>query len=190
MITFLSLVITIFGLCASDHPMILILVYGIHELGHLFFATLVGAKIKKFKLGAFHLSLSYDSSHLSYQREILVCLGGIIFNLASALTALSLPIKNDGMIFFIIASVLLSLMNLYPASILDGGGALRALLYLVLSPSKADKIIGGVSVFAILLIWLISVYLQLVFFSNFSIFIISVVLLIELCFSVSEQINP
>ena len=186
----LSLVITVFGLCASPHPIILVLVYAIHELGHLVFATLVGAKMKKIKLGAFHLSLSYDSSHLSYQREILVCLGGIIFNLASALLAFLLPIKNEGMTFFIIASILLSLMNLYPASILDGAGALKALLYLLVSLPKADKIIGGVSVFAILLIWLISIYLQLVFYSNFSIFIISVILLIELCFSVSEQIQP
>ena len=169
--------------------MILLLVYGIHELGHLVFATLVGAKMKKFKLGAFHLSLSYDSSHLSYQREILVCLGGIIFNLASVLVALTLPIKNEGMTFFIVASILLSLMNLYPASILDGAGALKAFLYLVLSPPKADKILGGVSVFAILLIWLASIYLQLVFYSNFSIFFISVILLIELCFSVGEQIK-
>ena len=165
----------------------MLLVYGIHELGHLVFATLVGAKMKKFKLGAFHFSLSYDSSHLSYGREILVCLGGIIFNLVTAFIALLLPIKNDAVTFFIVSSILLSLMNLYPASILDGAGALKAFLYLTVSPEKADKIIGGVSVFAILLIWLISVYLQLVFLSNFSIFAISVVLLIELCFSVGEQ---
>ena len=145
--------------------------------------------MKKFKLGAFHLSLSYDASHLSYQREILLCLGGIIFNLATAFLALLIPLKSDGKSFFIAASLLLSLMNLYPASILDGAGALKALLYLMLSPPKADKIIGGVSVFAILLIWFFSVYLQLVFVSNFSIFVISVVLLIELCFSVSEQIK-
>lgn len=185
--TLVSLIITVLGISSSPHPMILVAVYVIHELGHYVFATLLGAKMKKFKLGAFHLSLSYDSSHLSYQREALICLGGIIFNLVSVIFAFMIPIKSDAKSFFIASSILLSLMNLYPASILDGAGAMKAILYLALSPQKADKIIGGVSVFAILLIWLFSVYLQLALVANFSIFVVSVVLLCELCFSLLDR---
>jgi len=65
-------IFTTLSLSTSPHPFILVLCYIIHEAGHIVFARIVGAKIKKFKIGSFHLSLSYDCSNLSYKKEILV----------------------------------------------------------------------------------------------------------------------
>ena len=137
----LSILFTALSISVSPHPLILVICYAIHELGHLFFATLVGAKIKKFKLGAFHLCLSYDCTEISYLKEMLVCFGGIIFNVISALILLLIPIfKGEVIDFFVLCNLSLALMNLYPAAILDGGGVLRSFLYIVTSQEKADKI--------------------------------------------------
>lgn len=184
----LSILFTVLSISVSPHPLILVICYAIHELGHLFFATLVGAKIKKFKLGAFHLCLSYDCTEISYLKEMLVCFGGIIFNVISALILLLIPIfKGEIIDFFILCNFSLALMNLYPASILDGGGVLRSFLYIITSQEKADKIARGVSIISTLILWLISVYLQLVLSSNLSLLVISIVILIELCFSLKSN---
>ena len=179
-----SLILTVLSISVSPYPLILVLTYLIHESGHIVFATLCGAKIQKFKIGGFHLSLSYDCSQISYKKEMLVCLGGIIFNVASAVVIMLLPFAKDGRWeFFIISNFCLAIMNFYPAEILDGGGVLRSLLYIFFSQEKAEKITRGVSVFAIILLWLLCVYFQLVFSSSLSLFFISLVLLVELCFS-------
>ncbi len=177
----LALVITMLSLSTSPHPFILILCYGIHELGHLLFATLLGAKMKKFRVGAFHLSLSYDCSSLGYGRELLICLGGIIFNIIATLMALPIRQVIPNADFFITCNLSLAIMNLYPVSILDGGGALKSLLMILTNEPKAEKISRGVSVFATILMWLVSIYLQLVFSSNVSLLFISILLLVELC---------
>ena len=179
-----SLILTGFSISVSPYPIVLVLTYLIHELGHIAFAKICGAKIKKFKIGGFHLSLSYDCTEISYKKEVLVCLGGIIFNVISALFILLLPFpKGERLNFFIICSFCLAFMNFYPAEILDGGGVLKAFLNSLVSPPKSEKILRGVSIFAIILLWMVTVYFLLVFASNMSLFFISVLLLVEFCFS-------
>ncbi len=178
-----SIFLTIASISVTPYPELLIISYLLHELGHLFFARVVGAKMKKIKIGTMHLSLSYDPSEISYIKEMIICLGGIIFNLISALIFVVLPLKGEGAKFFIVCNISLAVMNLYPASVLDGGGILKCLLYIVFPHTLAEKISRGVSIFAIILLWLLCVYFQLVFVSNLSLFIISVILLVEACFS-------
>ncbi|MBP3494706.1 MAG: site-2 protease family protein [Clostridia bacterium] len=180
----LALFLTMLGISASPHPFVLIFTYLIHELGHIIFATHLGARLKKFKIGAFKLCISYDTSELSYLKELLVCFGGIVFNLISAIIVAILPIfKGEVSDFFIICNFSLAIMNLYPISVLDGGGILRSTLMIITNEEKSEKICRGVSLICVLIMWLASVYLQLVFSSNLSMFFISVVLLIEFCFS-------
>jgi len=174
---------TVISVGLSPHPFILILCYLIHELGHIFFARLMGARIEKLHMGSFHLSLSYDSSSLSYKREILVEAGGIIFNLLSVLLLLLFPSFGEGREFFLICSISLALMNLYPVSILDGGGILKNLLLCILAGDVAEKVAKLVSFICAILMWLIAVYVQIIFHASPSFFVISVFLLIKLCFS-------
>ena len=183
-LSFLALLFTMMSISGSPHPIMLIIAYAIHELGHIFFASLVGAKIQKFKLSALHLSMSYDCSKITYGREALVCLGGIIFNLVTAGVIWLIPaFCGEACRFFVICNLSLALMNLYPVSILDGAGVLRCVLLLKLRQDLAEKISDTVSIISVFIMWLLSVYLQLVFASNLSLFFISVLLLMELCLS-------
>lgn len=181
----IAILFSMLSISTSPNPFMLILVYVIHELGHIFFARLIGAEIKKMRGGVFHLSISYNTNGLSYKGEALVCMGGIIFNLLFALLAFLINVKNnDTLSTFSILNLSLALMNLYPISILDGGGILKSLLLLKTREDVAEKICLIVSfVFAIVL-WLISVYLQIIFSANVSLFLISILLLINLCFSI------
>ena len=181
----LAIFFTLLGVSISPHPFLLIFCYIIHELGHIFMAKIVGAKTKKVKVFAFRLSIGYDQAGITYPQEILICFGGIIFNLISAATVALLPFfQGEVADFFVICNLSLAIMNLYPVSILDGGGILRATLLYLLGQEKAEKISGGVSLICAILLWLVSVYLQLAFSSNLPLLVISIVLLVQLCFSI------
>lgn len=177
-------IFTMLSIGASPHPFILIFCYIIHELGHILVAYLLGAKIKKFKVGSFHLSLSYDCSHLSYKKEMLVQFGGIALNIITSLFVLFIPFfEGECADFFVICSFSLALMNLYPASVLDGGGILKSFLLLKMEERNAIRLWKAISFLSVILMWLLSIYLQIVFCANLSLFVISIVLLVELCFN-------
>lgn len=181
----IALLFSMLSVSTSPNPVMLILVYLIHELGHIFFAKLTGAEIKKMRGGVFHLSISYNTNGLSYKKEALVCLGGIIFNLLSALLVFLINVqKNYTLSAFTMLNLSLGLMNLYPISILDGGGILKTLLLSKIREDVAEKICLIVSFIFAIIMWLVSVYLQIIFSANVSLFLISVILLIQLCFSI------
>lgn len=182
---FIALLFTMMSISSSPHPIILIICYGIHEIGHIAVAKAVGARVGKMRSGLFRLSISYDCSNISYGREMAVCAGGIIFNVSASLIAFILGIsKYDLGKFFILCNLSLAIMNIYPISILDGGGILRCFFLTFFEPGKAKKICAFFSFFFAFVMWLCAVYLQLVFSSDISLFFISVFLLVELCFSV------
>ena len=176
--------ITMLGISVSPHPFLLLLSYLIHELGHIFFAWVVGAKFEKIGGGVFKLALKYNPSSLSFKKEALICAGGIIFNLILALI-LGMFTKggNAYITFLVVCNVSLALANLYPVSILDGGRLLNLILLATFSENKAKKIFKIVSFIFVIILWLISVYLQLILGANISTLLISVFLLVKLCFS-------
>ena len=180
----LALILTTVSLDTSSHPFVLILCYLIHELGHILMSRLLGAKMRKLKIGPLHLSLSYDCSSLTYFRELLVQLGGIFFNVISAAFVMLVPfLQGDVYDFFVVGSFSLAAMNLYPITILDGAGALKSVLLMIFSERTAEKASRAVSFACAIVMWLVAVYLQIAFSSNMSLFFISVLLLVELCFT-------
>ena len=183
-IGFVLILLTTMNISSSPHPLILILCYGIHEAGHLFFAYVTGAKIKNFKASLLRLNIKYDCSGISYMKEALVCGGGIIFNLLLFLI-FAAPVFdfNEKIGFFKVCNLSLAIKNLYPVTVLDGGGILRCLAYRLSSRAHADSIISSVSFAFAFIMWIFAVYLQLVFSADPSIFLISVLLLVEFCFT-------
>lgn len=181
----LALLLTMLGVFNSPHPILLVLCYCVHELGHLVFMKLTGAKTRKIRGGVFHLSIGYDCSSISYKRELLVYSGGIIFNFLFALIAFLINQSgNEALTFLVVCNLSLGLMNLYPVSILDGGGILKTVLLMMFSEKTAESVSKIASFVFSIMLWLVAVYLQLVFSSNISLFFISILLLVQLCFSI------
>jgi len=183
-ISLLLLLLTIMNLSASPYPFFILLSYVVHECGHLFFAKVVGPGITDFKTSLCRLCIKYDCTSVSYFRESLVCGGGVIFNLVFfAIFAAPVFRFSEKLVFFSLCNLSLALMNLYPVSVLDGGGILRCTVYSVFKEKTAKRILKLTSFAFAFILWLFAVYLQLVFSSNISMFFISILLLIELCFS-------
>ena len=181
-ISFILLLLTTMNISSSPHPLLLILCYGIHEMGHIVFAYLSGAHLTDFKTSLCKLSIKYDCSCISYSKEALVCAGGIIFNLLFALI-FAAPVFNfnENFAFLTVCNLSLALMNLYPVTVLDGGNIVRCIAYRFAVGDTAKKITSAISFVFAFILWLFAVYLQLVFSSNVSVFLISVLLLIEFC---------
>lgn len=185
LLSIFAILFSIMNMSLTKSPLMLVLSYVIHEIGHIFFARILGAQISKISGGVFRLSISYDTKNLSFFKEAIVCAGGIIFNLLFALViSLLNTSNNDTLSTLFVFNVSLALMNLYPISILDGGGILKALILSKIQGGVAEKVIKWMSFFFALLLWLISVYFQIVFSTNISLLFISIYLLIHLCFSI------
>lgn len=185
-ISLFTIIFTMMSISSSPHPFILIACYVLHESGHIIVAKIAGAEIVGgIKKKALRLTISYNCNNISYFKEMLVCSGGIIFNLLFALFAIVFRLgASEVGKFFIICNISLALMNLYPISILDGGGILRTVNLMLFDQEKAEKICKTVSFVFALILWFFAVYLQLVFSANISLFLISVILLVQLCFSI------
>ena len=184
-LSILSVLLSLMSISVSKSPFLLVLAYFIHEIGHIFFAYLMGAKIYKIRGGIFRLSLSYDTKGISYLKETIVCLGGIIFNLITATLVFFMNISNnDTLSVFFVFNISLALMNLYPISILDGGNIIKSLFLWKMSEDVAEKLHKWISFVSAILLWLFSIYIQIIFKSNISLLFISIFLLIKLCFSI------
>ncbi len=100
----------------------------IHECGHLFFMVISGEKTRIIEITVFGMRIDRaEVSCISYKKEILIALGGIIFNLIFGVvffTAYKLCGNYDLMMIsavnFIVAAV-----NSIPVSALDLGRAVR-----------------------------------------------------------------
>jgi len=176
------LLLTCMNISSSPHPVILLLCYGIHEMGHVFFACITGAGLTDFKASLCRLSIKYDCSCISYVKEALVCAGGIVFNLLFfAIFAAPVFDFYENIRFFSVCNLSLAIMNAYPVSVLDGGGIVRCLTYRFAKRERAVRIVSAISFIFTFILWLFAVYLQLVFSSDVSVFLISVLLLVEFC---------
>lgn len=184
-LSIIALLFSLMSVSLSKSPILLVLAYIVHETGHIVFAKLMGAEIIKIRGGVFHLSISYDTQSISYLKEAVVCAGGVIFNLLTSLVIYAVNVSNnDTLSTFLLFNLSLAIMNLYPVSILDGGGILKSLLLSKIKEDVAEKVNNWISFFFSILLWLISVYLQIIFSANISLLFISIFLLIKLCFSI------
>lgn len=184
LISFLVIFVTMLSISASPHPIILMLCYLIHEAGHLFFAKITGTRVRKIGASSFKLCIYYDTNKISYKKELLVCSGGIIFNVIFAiLPYVFCPGGSDVISFFSICNLSLAIMNLCPIDTLDGGGMIKSILKCVISENRAERLCKSLSLLFTIAMWLIAVYIQLIFNSSISFFAISIILLVKLCFS-------
>ncbi len=151
----------------------------IHESGHIIFAKLRKISLCEFKLGIFGAALTPRDSLFSYGDEIIMCIGGPLFNFLSAGMAaalFSLPASN----VFIMSSLALGTLNLLPIIGFDGGRIFAALFNMLL-PCRVSMTIMKILSFAILFsLWCFSLYLLLRTASSLTMFIFSISLFVKI----------
>lgn len=153
-----------------------------HELGHILAANHLKINLSEFKIDIFGASLSPASNDFSYKDEIFLCICGPLSNFLTSLLILPLwqILKHESLLYFVLASQTLALLNLLPIRGFDGGRIFYALLCLMTDTYVADRILYVISFICILTLWIISVYLLLIARSNLSLFVFSISLFFKI----------
>ena len=174
---FLSLVIShsIFAICVLAAVIL-------HECGHILAAKCLRINLSECKIDIFGASLSPESNDFSYKDEIILCICGPLSNFFTSLIALPflLSSNHEALLYFILASLSLAILNLLPIKGFDGGRICQAILCLITDPNFANTVISVISFICIFILWLISVYLLLITRSNLSLFVFSISLFIKI----------
>ena len=153
--SFVAAVTLMLYFCDEDVVLITFLASVIHESGHLVFMLIYKADFRKIELGAFGICIERNEiSLLSYKKEVMIALGGIIFNSLCCLCfyPIGVRLRSFGLTVFAAVNLLVALINSLPSYFLDMGRAIKFLLLYFKQEEKADRIMNTVSsVTAILL---------------------------------------
>lgn len=177
--------------------MILILIFGdnskyaiialsaaiIHEIGHVAASFLLKMKLKNFSLKLFSAKLGVALPLHSYKKELLLALSGPLANIVSGITAIHIYRHiycNEYVMFVIVASFFLAILNLLPIRSFDGGRIFICTLAPHFNIYKIEYVLEILSFSFILLLWIVSVYLMLKIGSSLTLFVFSSALFAEL----------
>lgn len=171
------------------HSFLIFLAAGIHELGHIVAAALLGIKIKELRLDLIGASLITSGIH-SYRDERLLCAAGPFFNLVGILFAYPLqglfiskaiyPRVAEYLGFFCGACLCLMLINLLPVRGFDGGRILSSLLSEYIGIGFADNTVNFLTLICIGTLWAASIYMIIKYQSALSLFTFSAMLFARL----------
>lgn len=147
----------------------------LHESGHMLAAIALGIPLRSLDIGTFGASLKVRGSLISYPKELLLCAAGPVMNFISALAAAAFSeyrgYYTECGEWFIAVSVMLGLLNLMPAEGFDGGRILSVAASFFFGPRAAANILRITTFSAILLLWMISVYLLIRYGTSLSLFV-------------------
>lgn len=151
----------------------------LHEAGHILACMLFHVPMRGFRLHTAGAVIGYDAASLPYFKEAWIAASGPIAGICGTAAA-ALWGSGRSAALFAAASLGLSVFNLLPILPLDGGVILSAILHLHFA---ADTCAGVLSCFrhaGTILLWILSVTVQLRCGGNLSLLIVSVCMLIRL----------
>lgn len=150
----------------------------VHELGHLLLARLLSVRLLKVSYTPIGIRMLYNFSGVGILGEILVYLGGPVIGFISA-SALMLTGKalNGAVKEFILSSYTLSAINLMPIKGFDGGNVIESILSVTFLPDKAFLYEKNISRVAVLLFWILTIYVEMKIDANISMLTLAVYLL-------------
>ena len=177
-LTAISVFLALLSFERAMYPVLLAVSVLVHELGHIVAAYLVGTGVHKTGGGLFRFCLYYDPSLISYEKEMWICAGGVIANFV--LAAVAIPFLPGARAeFFFISNLTSAVFNLLPLRVLDGGGILRCWLLARQDVDRAERTTRRVSLLFTVLLFLLSVYVQLSLNGSFSLFVLSVYMIAD-----------
>ncbi len=126
--SFVALTVVMLLICNEEIVFCSFVSSFIHECGHLFFMVLSGEKPKKIMITVFGMRIDCaEMSRISYNKEILIALGGIIFNIIFGVAFFTAYEFRGNYHLMMISAVnfLIAAVNSVPVSALDLGRAVR-----------------------------------------------------------------
>lgn len=146
---------------------------GIHELGHIAAAKLLGIDISYMKLDVLGARLYTSGKLCSYTALALLCLAGPFVNLLSF--ALLVPLSHSCVWIeeLALSSLSLCLLNLLPVQGFDGGRTVHAILSSFVGFELCERICTLLGFFSLFLMWLLSVWLLLRTGTSLTLFVFS-----------------
>ena len=146
----------------------------LHETGHILLTLILGGKITEVTVSCFGIQMAGCTS-MSYLRESIAVIAGPVFGMTAALIAACL-----GFYYFAGLSFVLSVFNLLPLRILDGGRFLSCLMLSRFELETSEKISKMADVITLFAFFSAAVYL-LVYFGNITLLCCTGVLLFIYC---------
>ena len=142
----------------------------VHEAAHLAAMKRRGMKPAAVRMLPAGLEIARGGGEASYRADAAVSLAGPAASVATGAAGLAF-----GGVFRVygILSVILGVFNALPVYGLDGGYALRSLLYARMPPDRAEAVSRGVSLAITFIIWVASVWIMLVTGGSFTLFAVS-----------------
>ncbi len=120
----------------------------LHEGGHLLFMRLFGERILSIDFGAFGVRIERaGSTVLSYKKEAVTALGGIVINFLLAFLSVMYYylMKSQAALMLFCINILIAAFNCIPISVLDMGRALRCLFMLKFNEVESEKLLHIIS---------------------------------------------
>lgn len=120
----------------------------LHECGHLLFLYLFKSMPQKVIFGAFGIRIDRtETAALSYQKEAVISIGGVLVNfvLAALFLIFYLKIKSEEACCGVFVNIFIAALNLIPVGMLDAGNFLRYILLMSFDEEKTQKILLAVS---------------------------------------------
>ncbi len=159
---------------------------GLHELGHLGAAVLLGIRPTEFSVGALGARMGLSVPLLSYRHELLIAAAGPGVNLLCIPPCLwgirhlgNLDGAGEYLLFFAAASLALAAVNLLPLRSFDGGRMLGALCALCFGNFAACRVLKMSTFICSILLWGCAVALWFSAWENLSLLVLSTALLLR-----------
>ena len=151
----------------------------LHECGHLCMLFGLGKGRVRLRLSCFGAQLLANGQIVPYSAQIRISLGGVLFNLLSALLVGLFFRFFAWSLLFVVSSLVIAVLNLIPVRALDGGRALEAMLLCRMEPEQVDGILCRVNVVCLLGLFALSFYVLWASGFNFSLLLFT--LYLSLC---------
>ncbi len=179
--SFVALVVLMLLLCDEIIVFLSLISSIVHESGHLFFMSILGDVPEKIELTMFGMRIDRQTTvKVSYKKDVIISLGGIIFNVIFAAVCYILYIFTDCSILLVVITVniVIACVNSFPVSALDCARALRSLLLIYYDNSECEKITRAVSYIFVVIFFLSSTVYISFCGTNISLIILNVYLII------------
>lgn len=119
----------------------------IHESGHLMLMKLLGDRINYIELSLFGMRIEKCGALLSYKKEAIIAMGGIVLNFVFFLWGIGLYlfIKKEDFLFFSFVNGFIALVNMIPVRILDFGRFIYCFLCERYEQEKSERVTDIIS---------------------------------------------